>query len=967
MSFPEPDLNGAGECLPEENAPCLSVLEMLCEEYCQSGGDVSGLEVARRKYADAKATGTGCEEAERELRACLYAQFHAAKRSALCFSGGGIRSATFGLGVLQGLARWSAPGPEGGRPRLLGEFDFLSTVSGGGYLGGWLSAWAARLERAAPDGFAQVIHRLAERQEAGFDPEPLPVRYLRQYSNYLTPRLGFLSGDTWALVATVARNMFLNWLVLLPLLAAVLMVPVLALKLAQIKSANVSPASLWFLLVSAFAAGGVATAYLGFDLPSAGNARKNYRWYLGFCLAPLTYAAVQLTTFWAWLPAGYVHAAAWDYVGLGRNGLKLGHFAEFGALMHGGGMLAGIVLARFHYDRPPKLKGLIASAAALLTGAAAGAAGYSLTSLVSREGDGALANPVLYVCVAFPAAIGLFMGASVLLVGGTSYITEDQDREWWSRSGGWLLLLALGWPVLAALVLYSDRVLDWASMEFTGAFTAATGLTGWAASRLGHSSKTSSGHRSEGAAQTGGGENGGKAESSSMVMDLLSKLMLPAFLCLLVLLLAAFNQTLTGFLAARMPEVPSLWPPMLKPMGDATAHSLWLLLLYAMVCLTASYFINVNKFSLHAMYRQRLIRAYLGASNTTRNPHPFTGFDEQDNLSMCELSASKPLHVVNMALNLVRGENLAWQQRKAASFTSTRYHTGSCRVGYRSSLVYGGAYRATKTPISLGTAITISGAAASPNMGYNSSTLLTVVMTLFNARLGWWLGNPRVKPEVWLRPGPRWGIRPFVDEAFGLTTDSNAWMYLSDGGHFDNLGLYEMVLRRCHTIVVSDAGSDGEFHYEDLGNAVRKIRVDLGIPIELATDCMPTSPVEYGEERGRMHFAIAHIVYSAVDPGAPNGVLLYIKPCLTGDEPPDVVQYAATDSRFPHQPTADQFFDEAQFESYRRLGLHTVDTICGASKQTSQSPSNPVNLEELIARAEKSLGLRSEDTAAAQA
>ncbi len=939
MSSPEPDLT---------NAPFLSELEMLYEEYRDSGGDVSTLEAAYREYAEARITGEGLEAAERDLRNRLFAQFHAAKRSALCFSGGGIRSATFGLGVLQGLAKWSAPVAGGTRAKLMGEFDFLSTVSGGGYLGGWMSAWAARLERSAPDGFGQFIRLLADRPTAGFDPDPPPVRYLRQYSNYLAPRLGLLSGDTWTLVATVARNMFLNWLVLLPLIAVTLLVPVLALELSAIRPADVSAGSLWFLIVSAFLTGAAATGYVGFDLPSAGNARKSYRWYLVFCLAPLTYAAVQMTTFWAWLPPGHSDAAAWNFVGLGRSGLTLAHFAGFGALMHGGGMLAGIGLARFHYQRPPKLKGLIASAAALLTGAVAGSAGYALRSLPKWNADGSVANPAFYVCLAFPAVMGLFMGASALLVGGTSYITEDQDREWWSRSSGWFLLITLAWPVLAALVLYSDRMLDWASTQFTGAFTALTGVTGWVASRLGRSDKTPGRHVVP------------KPEESWMSFDLLSKAMMPAFLCLLALLLAALNKRLAMFLASRLPPIPSLWPAMLKPMGDATAPTLWLALLYLAICSTASYFINVNKFSLHAMYRQRLIRAFLGASNTKRSPHPFTGFDEQDNLSMYELSPSKPLHVVNMALNLVRGENLAWQQRKAAPFTSTRWHTGSCRVGYRSSREYGGAYRAGKTPISLGTAITISGAAASPNMGYNSSTLLSVVMTLFNARLGWWLGNPRAKREVWLRPGPRWGVRPFLDEAFGLTTDTNAWMYLSDGGHFENLGLYEMVLRRCQTIVVSDAGADPEFTYEDLGNAVRKIRVDLGIPIELATDCMPTSPLEDGEQRERLHFGIAHIVYSAVDPGAPNGTLLYIKPCLTGDEPPDVAQYAATDERFPHQPTADQFFDEAQFESYRRLGLHTVDAICGAPKQVSQAPSDPVDLTGLIARAQGFLTRRAE-------
>jgi hypothetical protein len=934
MSAPEPDRN---------DTPLLGALEVLYEEYREAGGDVSKLEPARRQYLFARETGENLDSAESEFRDRLFAEFHRAKRSALCFSGGGIRSATFGLGVLEGLARWSAAPAGGARPKLLGEFDFLSTVSGGGYLGGWLSAWAARLERSIPDGFREVIHRLAERPASGFDPDPPPIRHLRQFSNYLTPRLGFLSGDTWALVATVVRNIFLNWLVLLPLLAAALLAPELALRLASIPPAQVSSGGLWFLIVSAFLAGAVATAYVGFDLPSAGNARRNYLYYLGYCLLPMTYAAIQMTTFWAWLPLGHHNSAVWDVVSLGRDRLTAAHFAIFGALMHGGGMLAGIALARFHFRRPTKRKGLIASAAALLTGAAAGAAGYSVSSLAGWKADESLANPTLYVCLAFPTVMSLFMGASALLVGGTSYITEDQDREWWSRSGGWFLVITLAWPLLAALVLYSGPMLDWASMKFTGAFAALTGAAGWATSQVGHSAKTPSRHSNE------------EPEGSSRILGLLSQALLPVFLCLLVLLLAAFNDDLTNFLNARMPSIPSFWPSILKPMGDATAPTLWLLVVYMAVCFTASYFINVNKFSLHAMYRQRLIRAYLGASNTGRCPHPFTGFDPADNLSMCELNRSKPLHVVNMALNLVKGENLAWQQRKAASFTSTRLHTGSCRVGYRSSRAYGGAYRAGKTPISLGTAITISGAAASPNMGYNSSTLLSIVMTLFNARLGWWLGNPRANPEVWQRPGPRWGTRPFVDEAFGLTTDTNDWLYLSDGGHFDNLGLYEMVLRRCHTIVVSDAGADPDFTYEDLGNAVRKIRVDLGIPIELATDRMPTSPLEEGENGERLHWGIAHIVYSAVDPGAPNGTLLYLKPCMTGDEPADVAQYAASNERFPHQPTADQFFDEAQFESYRRLGLHTVDAICGAPKQTSHSPENAVDLAGLVARAQARL------------
>jgi hypothetical protein len=356
----------------------------------------------------------------------------------------------------------------------------------------------------------------------------------------------------------------------------------------------------------------------------------------------------------------------------------------------------------------------------------------------------------------------------------------------------------------------------------------------------------------------------------------------------------------------------------------------WLMIAsYIAISVAASWPINVNKFSLHAMYRLRLIRAYLGASNPKRNPHPFTGFDKHDDVPMCLLHPCKPLHIVNMTLNLVKGHNLAWQQRKAAPFTSTRLHTGSCRLGYRSSIEYGGS-----DPITLGTAVTISGAAASPNMGYNSSPLLTIVMMLFNARLGWWLGNPKSSGNSWRKSGPTFGIRPFLDEMFGLTDDTNPWVYLSDGGHFENLAIYEAVLRRCRTIVVSDAGCDPQYIYEDLGNAVRKINIDLGIPI-VFTSGGPTQS---------LHCITASIRYSCVDgPGVEDGLLVYIKPTLTGDEPADVRQYAAANPAFPHQSTADQFFEEPQFESYRRLGMHIIESVCG--------DSGPITLEEFVEKA----------------
>ena len=144
---------------------------------------------------------------------------------------------------------------------------------------------------------------------------------------------------------------------------------------------------------------------------------------------------------------------------------------------------------------------------------------------------------------------------------------------------------------------------------------------------------------------------------------------------------------------------------------------------------------------------------------------------------------AKPLHVINAALNLVGGRNLAWQQRRAESFTATAFHCGSSELGYRDARVYGGGIRPTgkRKPdraISLGTALAISGAAANPNMGYHSSPVLTLLMTLFNVRLGAWLGNPGPAGDgTWFgrfrsfgAPGPRFANRPIIDEEHKLLT-----------------------------------------------------------------------------------------------------------------------------------------------------------------------------------------------------
>ena len=248
--------------------------------------------------------------------------------------------------------------------------------------------------------------------------------------------------------------------------------------------------------------------------------------------------------------------------------------------------------------------------------------------------------------------------------------------------------------------------------------------------------------------------------------------------------------------------------------------------------------------------------AHIWAPRIKRDPNPFTGFDQNDNIRMHELWIEEKfgrrlLPVVNIALNLVGGSKLAWQERKAESFTVSPLHCGSYELGYRKTNAPPGKRYGGEHGISLGTATTISGAAASPNMGYHSSPLVTFILTLLNVRLGAWLGNPGKAGDATFHLGyPNFSVGPIIAEAFGLTNDTSPYVYLSDGGHFENLGLYEMVLRRCHHIVVSDAGEDPECSFADLGEAVRKIRIDFGIPIEFGPmGIYPRSQIDALEKR----------------------------------------------------------------------------------------------------------------------
>jgi hypothetical protein len=1057
-------------------------------------------------------------------------------RTALSISGGGIRSATFALGVMQGLAKRG----------LLEQFDFLSTVSGGGYIGSWLSSWTRR----DAFGIRGVSAMLTAAPPESLEPEPLPLRHLRAFSNYLTPKLGFLSADTWALVATYLRNLLLNWIVLIPLLAGVLAIPRLFVAAVMHPAKDVGGVS--STMLAAFAGGLLLLWALGYQVAKRPVAdtkdeKKNALTdgsFITRCLLPFMGGAFALMLAWAWYLVAHAHdelPKKWFFVA--SIGLCLLAWLMF--FWRYFAISAGARRDSIVTNWPKTLRLSLELVAAIAAGALGGILAWGLTRLFDdvrtpMQLVGAVRWPIddpgslsaataMYVCFAVPLVIGVLFLQCALFVGIASQQNHDFDREWWARASGWVLIGGLAWAALCLIAIYGPVAVH----HLPKLLSAAGGGAGIFSLLAGRSSKTSS------------SQSKSDASTSSTVTNLALGVAVPVFVLWILALIStgttwALQKTFPEFKPAdakviatdmRRADVASRTYPakvaardakiVEKPLANVPRlrsiehlrlvqnSDPWALLLLVIglpaVALFISRFIGVNVFSMHAMYRNRLVRAYLGASRWSRSPNLFTGFDADDNLSMHDLrpeylwaysfrdadaayaaiskapagtplgklwsmiqsqvdkdpgttdgraralvqalntviatenlagaadpaqrpllnrrfiekafddtvypspmplvcagdllidqktflaqfgatllgevndiiatktlatdpkyknltidatpftwsktdgvhrmidnrlrveallpktlkplAHERPLHVINVTLNLTSGSDLAWQERKAESMTVSPLASGSYHLGYRDSREY--------AEISVGTAVTISGAAASPNMGYHSSPALAFLMTLFNVRLGWWLGNPGLAGnDTYKRRNPRYSMAPFLREATGNSDDTYGYVYLSDGGHFENLGIYEMVLRRCHCIVVSDAGADPTYIYDDLGNAIRKVRIDLGVPIDI--DRIGIIPPDKKKRTPEKYCAVGTINYKAVDgDDAVNGRLLYIKPVVYKDGPRDVLNYAMNSPTFPHETTGDQFFSESQFESYRRLGQYAVDQIAGGAEFAS--------------------------------
>lgn len=871
---------------------------------------------------------------------------HAETLVGLALSGGGIRSATFGLGVIQALRSLD----------VFKHLDYVSSVSGGGYLNGWLQAVTARqcVDQALPSDAAPSKDRQ----------EPRQVRFLRAYSNYLTPKLGLFSGDTWAAVGISLRNLVLNLGVLSLSLVAPLYLPwLLTLGFWRLVPDEGS-ATLSLLFAGVLLATTMSISTLNMSQPL-----RDGSWNRPMGTQPPTWLVLVFVVLPALAGVGLISPLAWTMAVRDQLApqhmlwVSLGGGAWYAFVWIAGGV-GGFALGRARsaaatVAAPDWPKMLRAFGVLVGTAFVAGLAGTSVGALGTRWLQQAidLDHTWLVWLLVFPTWVLAFLTAVTVHIGLAGRWLSDETREWWGRVTGVQLLVTLLVVIVSALSLAGPHVWEWRAFpgltRHQESINTALAVL-WAALTgtgilAGRSSRTS----------TGSGSLLERVGSIAPIVFVVGYLVLVAtFLHHQVPHLgprfsaAAMHDTLPTFTfddvedslrdlvhAARNPERTGPLPP-LPP------YELSLLLmavLFAGLAIGLSRRVDLNEFSLHALYRNRLVRCYLGASNPKRAAHPFTGFDPVDDVPLAAAVRAdrdtpiRPYPLFNVAMNLVGGKNLAWQQRKAASFIFSPEYCGfeyrvdedneqerlartngngrhDRRSAYARTREHGGDPRS----LTLGLAVATSGAAASPNMGYHTSPTLSFLMTVFNVRLGWWLRNPRWT-HTWGDGNARLSLKELLFELLGMTTDDRNWVYLSDGGHFENLGIYELVRRRCRFIIACDAGQDGAVTFEDLGNAIEKCRSDFGINIEI--DLSRLRP--QGDSRfSGSHCAIGTIRYDDIDRDDPPGTLLYIKSSLTGDEPADVLRYASAHPTFPHESTADQFFDESQFESYRALGYH---------------------------------------------
>jgi len=397
-----------------------------------------------------------------------------------------------------------------------------------------------------------------------------------------------------------------------------------------------------------------------------------------------------------------------------------------------------------------------------------------------------------------------------------------------------------------------------------------------------------------------------------------------------------------------------------------------------------------NANSLHRLYRDRLSKAFLFDPTTIegRRAGPrskresvllsnaaaaellkYQNFElaPLDRFKLSEIScADTPFHLLNAALNIQGSKYANRRGRNADFFVFSPKFIGSSATQYVKTEEFEDAVK----ELDLATAMAVSGAAASANMGAHSIKPLTPTLAILNVRLGYWVTNPgqlaqdRKPSSVFASVLDQFY---FLQELLGLMRETSTRIFLSDGGHIENLGIYELLRRRCELIIAVDAEADPQMSFRSLVAVQRYARIDLGVLIDLPwaeiRDATRAASEEIAKSGGLPPNATPHGPHCAVGeiryPQGRTGILIYVKSSITGDENDYIVDYKRRFPSYPHETTADQLFSEEQFEVYRALGFHAVNEVFLGRDQVGMRPKaaqwQGLMLNDPLVRAAKDL------------
>ncbi|MEP3893221.1 MAG: hypothetical protein ABJN52_04430 [Litorimonas sp.] len=332
--------------------------------------------------------------------------------------------------------------------------------------------------------------------------------------------------------------------------------------------------------------------------------------------------------------------------------------------------------------------------------------------------------------------------------------------------------------------------------------------------------------------------------------------------------------------------------------------------IWALAALTAglgalAWSLNINVTGPHGFYREQLARTFIAETDSA----PI-----DIGLAQINPKHQAPYHLINAAVNLPSSDAVGLREREGDFFLMSKHWSGSRATGYHPTQ----RWKSGTTDMDLATAVAISGAAVAPHMTLLKFKSLRMLLSFLNLRLGYWIKSPgrpsgtgKAVPGFWCLLREMLGV--------GMNADST-WLYLSDGGHIENSAVYELLRRRCKYIVAADAGTDGDNRFHTLVTLIRHARIDLGVDISPNFDDLR---LDEATGLSPAHGTLCRIAY----PEGGEGLLLVVKLALTGDESELIKAYHANHPDFPHQSTADQSFNEEQFEAYRQLGAHSADGL----------------------------------------